>query len=85
MYAVLQLLQLLSNLSKNIATEALKKLKRTCLMASLSVFSVPQWRKKIYHANGLHHSIHFKSVQYSFGWILDGWCYIYPLKQVLYY
>ena len=46
MYAVLELLHFLSNLSKNIATEALKKQKRDCLMVSFSVFSVPQWQKR---------------------------------------
>jgi len=47
MYAVLQLLHFLSNLSKNIATEALKKLKKACLMVSFFCFSVPLWQKKI--------------------------------------
>ena len=62
MYAILQLLHYLSNLSKNVATEALKKTEKNLFNGFLLWFLCASVAKKINPANRLRHTIHFKSV-----------------------
>ena len=52
MYAVLQLLHFLSNLSKNIATETLKKTEKSLFSGFLLCYLCASVAKKIYPANG---------------------------------
>ena len=62
MYAILQLLHYFSILSKNVATEALKKTEKNLFNGFLLWFLCASVAKKINPANRLRHTIHFKSV-----------------------
>jgi len=62
MSAVLQLLHFLSNLSKKIATEALKKTEKSLFNGFLLCFLCASVAKKIYPARGFYNSIHSKSL-----------------------
>jgi len=64
MFGVLQLLHFLSDLSKNIATDALKKTEKSLFNGFLFYFLCASVAKKIYLQGDFTTDIHFKSLPF---------------------